>query len=93
VKLEGNGQYVLIAMILASIMTGSGSLPYWGLGISLDYGRNGLLAVFFMPGRFLSAVITNMSDPNLALAIGLNLLLYGLFFYFVIRPRKAKRAR
>jgi len=34
-----------------------------------------------------------MSDPNLALAIGLNLLLYGLFFYFVIRPRKAKRAR
>ena len=92
-KREANGQYVLIAMVLATILAGSGALPYLGLGISLDYGRNGLLAIFFMPGRFLSAIVTNMHDPNLGLAIGLNFLLYGLFFYFVIRPKKAKRAR
>jgi hypothetical protein len=93
VRLEGNGQYVLIAMVLAAIIAGSGALPYLGLGISLDYGRNEVLAIFSMPGRFLSGIVTNMRGPNVGLAIGLNFFLYGLFFYFVIRPKKVKRGR
>ena len=92
-RLDGNRQYVVIAAALGAILTASGSLPYWGSGIWLNVGRNGLLVVFFMPGRFLSSLVTNAQNPNLGLAIGLNWILYGLFFYFVILPRKAKRAR
>ena len=84
---------VLIAVGLSSVITGVSSLPYFREGLELRGIGNAVMevvALLYVPGLLVGTMLSGNVHGNswtLQLAFFLNVILYGLLIYWLLRRR------